>query len=140
MTLSFLEYGVTERIRTSQRKKDFLRYNWEDLPSYFNNRLKNQPDKLVRETKWAKANRPGYPMEARMMFSNANVPLGNFPGTTELVKSIPCKDTDQGIEQLKEFIQSLEEDIETQKVVAQFMNGKAGMNSESIPSDLLGDV
>ena len=142
MTLSFLQHGVTETTRNNKRKAKVVLITWDKLTSHFKEKLKDQSNKLIRETQWAKGNNPDYPMEARMMFGNANVPFGYHGGTQpqHLVKSIPCKDETQGKKQLNEFIAGLENDIDVQKVVAEFVNGKKGFDATTIPSELLGEA
>ena len=139
MALSFLKHGVTERLRNSKRKAKAPLITWEELPSYFQDQLNTNPGKLIRETKWAKDFTNGdYPMEARIMFRNANVPFGHYPNTQELCKSVPCKDMNQGKKQLEEFIQGLNNDQDTQKVVAQWIKSRKGFDASTIPGELLG--
>lgn len=138
MALSFLKYGVTPQKRNN-RKAEPTVITWDELSSHFNNLLSDNPEKLIRETKWSRRNNPQFPMEARMMFGNANVPMGYYGGNTKnhLVKSIPCNSMAQGKKQLKEFIEAIESDIETQQVVARFLKNQKSFDYSSIPSSIL---
>jgi hypothetical protein len=112
---------------------------WDGLKTYFENQIKNNTEKLIRETKYAKANNPEYPMEARLMFGNANVPFGYVGGNTDdhLVKSIPCKNVEQGKKTLMEVIDAIESDNSIRKVLANFFKGRTGFDDSTIPAGLL---
>ena len=138
MALSFIETGVTDRIRNSKRKGKVTLIEWGGLASYFTNKLKADTDKLIRETQWAKERDANNPIETRMMFGNANVPMGTNK-TNDLVKSVVCKDEAQGKKYLNEFIVGLDNDIDVQRVVAQFMIGRKGFDASTIPTTLLGE-
>jgi len=137
MALSFLQNGVTDNIRNNKRKAKVVLITWGELTSHFKDKLNKDEAKLIRETQWAKDNNPEFPLEARMMFGNANVPLGIHPKDKNLVKSVPCKDIAQGKKQLEEFIAGLENDFDTQCVVARFLNGKKRFDATSIPEEFL---
>jgi hypothetical protein len=142
MTLSFLEHGVTQKKRAKGRKVTPALTTWEGLIPYFKTQLKDNPDKLIRETQWATDSNPEYPLEARQMFGNANVPMGYFGGTKKenLVKSVPCSSIEQGKKQLNEFIEGLDTDVDVQRIVAKFMKDRRGFDTSTIPSNLLGGV
>jgi len=93
----------------------------------------------VRPTKFAKDNfgDKGFNMEARILFGNANVPFGYKPGTSNLAFNVPCKDEAQGKKQLVEFIEGLEKDNDTQKVVAEWFQSKPNLkfDNSSIPDE-----
>ena len=140
MALSFLQNGVTDNIRNNKRKAKVVLITWDALPSLFRTKLNSQQDKLIRVTKWAEDNNPDYPMEARMLFGNACVPFGIHPTDMNLVKSIPCQNVAQGKKQLNEFIDAIEDDIDVQKTLADFLMKKVRFDTATIPSHLLGDA
>ena len=138
MALSFLEYGITAKTRKNKKSSPTL-VKWNELRKHFENQIKNNTEKLIRETVYAKVNTPDYPMECRLMFGNANVPVGYVGGTTDdhLVKSIPCKNVEQGKETLAQVINAIETDNDVRKIVANFLKGRTGFDDTTIPAELL---
>jgi hypothetical protein len=140
MALSFIQHGITAKKRMNRKSTPTL-MTWDGLVKHFQDQVMGDDiEKLIRETKFAKTNTPEYPMECRLMFGNANVPFGYRDGSSEedLVKSIPCKDVEQGKKILTEVIQAIETDNDVRKVVAKFFKNRKGFDSLTIPSDLLG--
>ena len=138
MALSFLEYGITAKTRKNKKSSPTL-VKWNELKTLFEKQIENNTDKLIRETVYAKANNPKYPMECRLMFGNANVPFGYVGGNTDdhLVKSIPCKNIEQGKKTLMEVINAIETDNDVRKIVANFLKGRTGFDDSTIPTGLL---
>ena len=140
MALSFIQHGITANKRKKRKSTPTL-ITWKGLVQHFQDQvIGDDVEKLIRETKYAGDNTPKYPMECRLMFGNANVPFGYRGGTTEedLVKSIPCKNVEQGKKTLAECIQAIETDNDVRKVLANFFKGRKGFDSKTIPSELLG--
>lgn len=139
-TLHFIQnYGITAQKRKRKKSTPSL-ITWDGLQQHFQRQLEGDVKKIIRETKYAKANNPEYPMEARLMFGNANVPFGYVGGNTDdhLVKSIPCKNVEQGKETLMEVIDAIKSDNSIRKVLANFFKGRTGFDDSTIPSELLG--
>lgn len=139
-TLHFIQnYGITAQKRKRKKSTPSLT-TWDGLQQHFQRQLEGDVKKIIRETKYAKANNPEYPMEARLMFGNANVPFGYVGGNTDdhLVKSIPCKNVEQGKETLMEVIDAIKSDNSIRKVLANFFKGRTGFDDSTIPSELLG--
>ena len=140
MALSFIEHGITANKRKKRKSTPTL-ITWDGLAKHFHDQLMGDDvEKLIRETKYAGDNTPKYPMECRLMFGNANVPFGYRGGTSpeHLVKSIPCKNVEQGKKTLAECIQAIETDDDVKKVVANFFKNKKTFDATTIPKDLLG--
>ena len=141
MALSFLQYGVTPSKRNTKRRVKPTLITWKELPSYLRTSIEANTDRLIRQSQWAENYTDGeYPMECRHIFGNANIPIGYHGGISpkHLVKSVPCKNVKQGKETLEEIVQAIESDIDTQRVVASFLNGRKGFDSSTIPSNLIG--
>ena len=139
-TLHFIQnYGITAQKRKKKKSTPSL-ITWDGLQQHFQRQLEGDVKKIIRETKYAKANNPEYPMEARLMFGNANVPFGYVGGNTDdhLVKSIPCKNVEQGKKTLMEVIDAIKSDNSIRKVLANFFKGRTGFDDSTIPSELLG--
>ena len=103
--------------------------------SYLRTSIEANTDRLIRQSQWAENYTDGeYPMECRHIFGNANIPIGYHGGNSpkHLVKSVPCKNVKQGKETLEEIVQAIESDIDTQRVVASFLNGRKGFDSSTI--------
>jgi hypothetical protein len=139
MALSFIQHGITAKKR-SERKSTPTQITWGGLKTYFQDQVNDDVGKLIRETKFQEAKDDGYPMECRLMFGNANVPFGYRGGTSpeHLVKSIPCKNVEQGKKTLAECIQAIETDNDVRKIVANFFKNRTGFDSKTIPEGLLG--
>lgn len=139
MALSFLQYGITAKTRKNKKSSPKL-VKWDELKTYFEEQLEDSTKKLIRETVYAKNNHPNHPMECRLMFGNANLPFGYKGGFKEenLMKSLPCKDVEQGKERLTEIINAIETDNDVRKIVANFLKGRTGFDDSTIPSELLG--
>ena len=140
MALSFIQHGITAKKRKDRKSTPTL-MTWDGLVKHFQDQVMGDDvEKLIRETKFAKDKKDGYPMECRLMFGNANVPFGYRGGTSEedLVKSIPCKNVEQGKKTLAECIQAIETDNDVRKVLANFFKGRKGFDSKTIPSELVG--
>ena len=143
MALSFLKYGVTPSKRNTKRRVQPTLITWKELPSVLRTSIEENTDRLIRQSQWAENYTEGeYPMECRHIFGNANIPIGYQGGNSSkhLVKSVPCKNVKQGKETLEEIVQAIESDRDTQKVVANFLYGRKGFDSTTIPNQLLGDV
>ena len=139
MALSFIHHGITAKKRKKRKSTSEL-MTWKGLVKYFQDEIKgNDIEKLIRRTKFQEEKKDGYPMECRLMFKNANVPFGYRGGTTadHLVKSLPCKNVEQGKETLTKIIQGIEADNDVKKIVANFFNNRGGFDSETIPPELL---
>ena len=137
--LHFIQnYGITAQKRKRKKSTPSLT-TWDGLKQHFQGQLEGDVKKIIRETKYAKANHPEYPMEARLMFGNANVPFGYVGGNTDdhLVKSIPCKNVEQGKKTLMEVIDAIESDNSIRKVLANFFKGRTGFDTTTIPPELL---
>lgn len=139
MALNFIHHGITANKR-KKRKSTSTLMTWDGLVKYFQDEIKgNDIEKLIRKTKFQEEKNDGYPMECRLMFKNANVPFGYRGGTSEdhLVKSLPCKDVEQGKETLTKIIQGIEADNDVKKIVANFFKNRGGFDSKTIPTELL---
>ena len=140
MALSFIQHGITAKKRKDRKSTPTL-MTWNGLVKYFQDQVAGEDiQKLIRETKFQEDKNDGYPMECRLMFGNANVPFGYRGGTSpeHLVKSIPCKNVEQGKKTLAECIQAIETDDDVKKVVANFFKNKKTFDATTIPKDLLG--
>ena len=140
MALSFIQHGITANKRKKRKSTPTL-ITWDGLAKHFQDQLMGDDvEKLIRETKFAKDKKDGYPMECRLMFGNANVPFGYRGGSLDehLVKSMRCKDVEQGKETLTKIIQGIESDNDVRKIVANFFKDRNGFDSETIPSELVG--
>lgn len=127
MALSFLNHGITDADRKAL-KSTTNDETWEGLREYFQKKLKENTNKLIRETVYAKRQHREFPMEARIMFANSCVPFGeverevNGVTKTFYVKSVPCKDKEQGKKQLEEFIENFDKDADVTKTLVKWFN------------------
>ena len=96
--------------------------------AYKPEKLEDNTNKLIRETVYAKNTHKEFPMEARMMFANSCVPFGqtekvvNGKTKTYYVKSVPCKDVEQGRKQLIEFIENYDKDEDVIQTLVKWFN------------------
>ena len=140
MALSFIQDGITANKRKKRKSTPTL-MTWDGLVKHFQDQVRGDDvEKLIRRTKFQEDKKNGYPMECRLMFGNANVPFGHLGGSSEedLVKSLPCKNVEQGKETLTKIIQGIETDNDVKKIVANFFKNRKGFDSETIPSELVG--
>ena len=91
---------------------------------------------------YAKRSYKNMPMEARMMFANCNVPLGETEVTDEngktkiyYVKSVPCKDVEQGKALLTEFIEKFDKDKDVKQTLVRWFNEneKLKFDNDTLP-------
>jgi len=128
MALSFIKNGITEADRLKNKKSSKEDEKWEGLRDYFKKKLEDNTNKLIRETVYAKNTHKEFPMEARMMFANSCVPFGqtekvvNGKTKTYYVKSVPCKDVEQGRKQLIEFIENYDKDEDVIQTLVKWFN------------------
>ena len=141
MALSFIKDGITDAHRRTL-KSTTNDETWEGLKNYFQNKLEKKTEKLIRETIYAKRTHKNFPMEARMMFANCNVPLGETEVTDEngktktyYVKSVPCKDVEQGKALLKEFIDNFDKDKDVVQTLVRWFkeNDKLKFDKSTLP-------
>lgn len=135
MALSFIKNGVTDDAR---RKRPTVTKNieWHELPTYFLDKLRSDHKKLIRHTMYAKRLDKSKPIEARMMFANSNVPLGELNG--KLVKAVVCKSKEEGVAIINEYIKAVQSDSSTQKVLAKWFMKHSNLkfDTDSIPKEL----
>ena len=129
MALSFIKKGITDADRLKNKKSSVADESWDGLKKYFKDKLNKKTEKLIRETVYAKRTHKNFPMEARMMFGNSNVPLGETEvtdqhGKTKIyyVKSVPCKDVEQGKALLTEFIENYDKDKDVMQTLVRWFN------------------
>ena len=141
MALSFINNGITDADR-SKLKSTTNDETWGGLKKYFENKLTKNTEKLIRETVYAKRSYKNMPMEARMMFGNSNVPLGENEVTDEngktkiyYVKSVPCKNVEQGKALLTEFIENFDKDKDVMQTLVRWFkeNEKLKFDTTTLP-------
>ena len=141
MALSFINNGITDAHRRTL-KSTTNDETWDGLREYFQNKLTKNTEKLIRETVYAKRTHKNMPMEARMMFANSNVPLGDTEVTDEngktktyYVKSVPCKNVEQGKALLTEFIENFDKDKDVKQTLVRWFNEneKLKFDNDTLP-------